>query len=237
MIVRKLVTTLGLVAATVAMLPSEARADSWCWTSSSTNGRVYTRKLAYDAWVKAKGAGLGATPKGTMLTPIVIDGKSPQVSAHYLGSFSDTKLAEAPYWAGETGTLTFALLKEKDPTSYTISNRLGLADRMGATVHICVYKTPRSRTDNNPWDWIEESNRSASDEPNLNSPSASLSIPGPAMVATVRTAMVKKMSHKEFAVAFVLRESMNYSGRLKLNIKATRVPAPPEVSKPKEDEE
>ncbi len=220
----KWIAAFGLAAVGVVMLPTDAHADSWCWSSSGANGRVYTRKLAYDAWVKGKGAGLGATPRGKPLLPITVDSKSPQVGAHYIGSFSDSKLPEAPYWAGERGNVIFALSKEKDLTSYAISNRLGFADRLGVKVHICVYKTPRSRTDTNPWDWIEEVNRSSLTEPDVNAPSASLVIAGPAVVGTTRAASVTKMGHGEFAVAFVIRDSMNFSGQFKLNITAKRIP-------------
>ncbi len=212
MLVRNVVTALGLAAAGIAMTPSAAQADPWCTSTYGYNAR----KMGYDAYVKGKAAGLGATPNGALKTFSLDAGKYPSLTPLYIGRFSDRELPAPAYWAYDKGEVSFKLTKEKDPTGYL--NRLGMTDRLGLSVHVCVYKSPLSGKD---WTVLETR------ETSPGNPNASLKVDGKALYGASSSGKVAGLIESDYVVVYIVRDSMNFTGKFTLAVTSKRVERKP----------
>jgi hypothetical protein len=172
--------------------------------------------MGYDAYTKSNGAGLGATPNGATKTFSLDAGKYASTTPVYIGKFSDRELPAPAYWAYDNGEVSFKLTKEKDPAGYL--NRLGMTDRLGVSVHVCIYKAPLTGKD---WTVLETRNTSP-DKPNL-----SLKLDGKAAYGASTSGKVAGLIQSDYVVAYIVRESMNFTGKFTLAVTSKRVAGKP----------
>ena len=119
---RHTISAVVVAATAFACLPiatAQAAGDPWCTATSGFN----PRKMGYDAYVKAKGAALGATLTGATVSYAIDATNAPATTAIYLGKFSDRSLPAPDYWAYDKGQVTLKLTKDKAPSGWL--NKLG----------------------------------------------------------------------------------------------------------------